>query len=118
MAQFNLSLPDAGPWLLDLNTMLVSEAEQCETLTGWSATQWRDALLEDRARAVKFALWLARQRAADPVAWADLDFDMSTLDWDLVDEPEPEEAPADLGVGEDDVAAVPTGPAERNEDQG
>lgn len=118
MSKFNLRLPDEGPWLLDLNTMLISEAEQCEQLTGWSAGQWRDALLEDRARALKFALWLARQRAGDPVEWASLDFDITALDWEVGDEPDEEQAPADLGVGEDDLAAVPTGHQERSEDQG
>lgn len=118
MSKFNVTLNDQGPWLLDLDTMLNSEAEQCEALTGWTHEQWRDALIENRARAVKFAVWLARSRSEDPVAWGDFDFDLADLDWELVDEPDVEQAPADLGVGEDDLAAVPTGHPERSGDQG
>ena len=34
MAKFNLKLGD-DVWLLDLGTMKISEAEQCESMTGW-----------------------------------------------------------------------------------
>ena len=109
MAKFKLVLGEDA-WLLDLGTMKISEAEQCESLTGWSVEQWRDALIEDRARAVKFAVWLARTRAGDDVGWKDLDFDLATLDWILLDDDGNELPPPDLGVSEEDAADVPTGP--------
>ena len=118
MSRFNITLGDQGPWLLDLDTMLISEAEQCETLTGWSASQWRDALVEDRARALKFALWLARTRAGDPVAWSDIDFDMADFDFELVEDEPAVEPPADLGIGEDERGVVPTGPPAETQDTG
>lgn len=112
MSVFNVRIGERlGPWPLDLDTMSIDEAEQCEKLTGWTALQWRDALTEYRARAVKFAVWLARRRAGDAQEWAEVDFDLYevTIDRDLEDDGEP--APADLGVGEDEAAVVPTGHA-------
>lgn len=112
-AHLQVSIGDQGPWALDLQTMKVSEAEQCEALTGWEAEQWRDALFENRARAVKFAVWLARTRAGETVAWKDLDFDLADLNWDAVDENgDVVEAPAELGVTEEQSDALPTGSAE------
>lgn len=109
-----LTLPGVGSWPLDLNTMLVSEAERCEELTGWEATEWRDALFDNRARAVKFAVFLARARSGEPVSWADLDFDLAALDWTVDGDggTRPAEPPAPLGVSEDDADVVPTGRGE------
>lgn len=108
-ARLQLALPDQGPWPLNLNRMMVSEAEQCEALTGWEAEEWRDQLFKNRARAVKFAVWLARQRAGDPVAWSELDFNLTELDWQVLDEEGKVIPPAELGVTEDQEAALPTG---------
>jgi hypothetical protein len=108
MAKFKLTL-DPDSWVLDLGTMKISEAEQCESLTGWDVETWRDSLVDNRARAVKFAVYLARTRAGDAVSWKDLDFDLAALDWTLLDEDGNEVPPPDLGVTEEDAAEVPTG---------
>ena len=108
MAKFKLTIDDQD-WVLDLGTMKISEAEQCEALTGWDVGKWRDSLVEDRARAVKFAVWLARTRAGEDVVWKDLDFDLATLEWTLLDDDGNELPPPDLGVTEEDADAVPTG---------
>lgn len=111
MAKFNLKLDDEV-WLLDLGTMKISEAEQCESMTGWDVEKWRDSLVENRARAVKWAVWLARTRAGEQVAWKDLDFDLAALDWVLLDDDGNELPPPDLGVTEDDANETPTGQPE------
>lgn len=115
MAVFNVTIGDTqGPWPLDLDTMSIEEAELCEKLTGWTALAWRDALTEYRARAVKFAVWLARRRAADEVEWSALAFDLYkvSIDRGADDTGDGEDAPADLGVGVEEAALVPTGPPE------
>lgn len=114
MSAFTVSIgKDQGPWPLDLDTMSIDEAEQCERLTGWTALAWRDALTEYRARAVKFAVWLARRRDGDEVEWSALDFDLYEVVIDRQEDPDDgEPAPADLGVGADEAALVPTGPLE------
>lgn len=109
MAKFTLKVGEDS-WLLDLGTMKISEAEQCESLTGWDIEKWRDSLIENRARAVKFAVYLARTRAGDQVSWKDLDFDLAALDWIMLDDDGNELPPPDLGVTEEDADAVPTGP--------
>ena len=108
MAKFKLALHDES-WMLDLGTMKISEAEQCESLTGWDVETWRDSLVDNRARAVKFAVYLARTRAGETVSWKELDFDLAALDWTLLDEDGNEVPPPDLGVTEEDATAVPTG---------
>lgn len=116
MAKFRLKMgEDHEGWVLDLGTMLISEAESCESMTGWDAESWRDALAQGRARAVKFAVWLARTRAGDSVAWADLDFDLAALLWELLDEDGNVVPPSELGVTEEQAEAVPTGLAEQSE---
>lgn len=117
MSKFKLTLDDDS-WVLDLGTMKISEAEQCEALTGWDVEKWRDSLVENRARAVKFAVWLARTRAGEDVVWKDLDFDLAALDWALLDENGKELPPPDLGVTEEDADAVPTGQPEAEEPTG
>jgi len=114
MAQFKLTLGEDS-WVLDLGTMKISEAEQCESLTGWDIEKWRDSLVDNRARAVKFAVYLARTRAGEQVSWKDLDFDLAALDWTLLDEDGNEVPPPDLGVTEEDAAAVPTGQPGEND---
>lgn len=114
MAVFKLTLGDDS-WLLDLGTMKVSEAEQCEALTGWDIEKWRDSLVENRARAVKYAVFLARTRAGETVSWKELDFDLAALDWALLDDDGNVIPPAELGITEDDQEAFPTSPAEDQE---
>ena len=114
MAKFQLSIGE-DKWVLDLGTMKISEVEQCEALTGWDVEKWRDALIDNRARAVKFAVWLAQTRGGDSPAWKDLDFDMAALDWAPLDDDGNVIPPADLGVTEDDAESVPTGPQEEQQ---
>ena len=57
-------------------------------------------------------MWLARQRAGDPVAWSELDFNLTELDWQVLDEEGKVIPPAELGVTEDQEAALPTGSSE------
>ncbi len=114
MAKFKLALGEDS-WVLDLGTMKISEAEQCESLTGWDIEKWRDSLVDNRARAVKFAVYLARTRAGEQVSWKDLDFDLAALDWTLLDDDGNEVPPPDLGVTEEDAAAVPTGQPGEND---
>lgn len=114
MAKFKLALGEDS-WVLDLGTMKISEAEQCESLTGWDIEKWRDSLVDNRARAVKFAVYLARTRAGEAVSWKDLDFDLAALDWTLLDDDGNEVPPPDLGVTEEDAAAVPTGQPGEND---
>lgn len=111
MAVFRLTIGEES-WLLDLGTMKVSEAEQCEALTGWDIEKWRDSLVENRARAMKYAVWLARTRAGEQVAWADLDFDLAALEWELLDEDGNVVPPTELGVTEDEADKFPTTPPE------
>lgn len=95
---------------VDLDTMLMDEAEECEKLTGWTRQQWLEALFEDRVRAVKFFIYLGRKRAGQAVDWDTINVDMARTEWKALDDPDaPADAPAALGVG-DDETGVPTGP--------
>lgn len=94
--------------VLDLDSMPMREAEECESLTGWTRQEWLEALFKDRARAVKFFIYLARQRNGDPCAWDGIDFDLGKTEWEALDgEPDDAAKPADLGVAE---GVGPTGP--------
>jgi len=44
MAKFKLALGEDS-WVLDLGTMKVSEAEQCESMTGWDAVSYTNLTL-------------------------------------------------------------------------
>lgn len=97
-------------WQLDVNSMRLAEAVECERLTGWTRTQWWTALQEDRVLAVKWFYYLARKRAGDPIAWDAIDFDLADVSFDPADDPDAAVAPPpDLGVADGDE--VPTGPA-------
>lgn len=102
---------DAEVVTLDLDTMMMDEAEECEKLTGWTRQQWLESLFEDRVRAVKFFIYLARKRAGvKDVDWEAINVDMGHTEWKALDDPDaPADAPAALGVS-DDEAGVPTGP--------
>lgn len=97
---------------LDLGSMRIVEAEECEQLTGWTHPEWKAALREDRARAVAFAWYLACKRAGQDVTFAAVreGFDMGKVEYSVrpVDD-DSEQAPPDLGVGDDDEA--PSSPA-------
>ena len=101
---------DSPSWLLDLGEMKCSEGELCEQLTGWDSSEWVEALFSARARAVKFAVYLAMYRAGDNPEWKDLDFDMLALKWEPLDDEGKVVAPPDKGMTEDEAAEGPTGP--------
>jgi len=41
---------------LDVTTFLMSEAESCESLTGWTEDEWRDGLTRNKVQAVAFKI--------------------------------------------------------------
>lgn len=97
---------------LDLGTMPIRDASDCERLTGWTWVEWREALTQDRAQAVQFAWWLAGKRDnLSQVKFSDVDLDLAGLRWD-VELTEAEQhlvdaAGSELGSGESDTR--PTG---------
>lgn len=104
MSKFNLTLPDEQPMLLDLDRLMISEAAKLQKLTGYSPKGWVEALGDDDPMAVKFAVWLAKTRAGGTVSWADLDFDLVGLKWELLDD---DGNP--VSDDEDEADARPTG---------
>ena len=99
-----------GDDVLDINleSMMVSEGEDCERLTGWTVPEWGQAFIKGRARAVKFAYWLGLARAGRAVDFSALDFDMVAMSYEVIDDTiVSETSPADLGVTDDEG---PTGP--------
>lgn len=100
---------------LDLATMPIKDAAECERLTGWSWVEWREALASDKSAAVGFAWWLAGRRAGvEQGKFSDLDLDLAKLRWsvELNDEEK-----AQLETTEDDESvendeSLPTGPVE------
>lgn len=96
---------------LFLDRFKLSEAEDCEAKTGWTVAEWLDALVQSRARAIKFALFLSMKRVGESPVWTDLDMDMSDVTWVEPDEEPATEAPAPLGATEDDPG--PIGPGEQ-----
>ena len=95
--------PDGTVVDLDFASLKFSEAEACERLTGWTHPEWRSALFEDRAVAVKFALWLAYMRAGRDVGtWDAFDPDFAAVTVELViPAGDQAEAPGELGADEE-----------------
>lgn len=93
---------------LDIMSMLMSEAELCETLTGFTEDEWRDQLTHNRVGAVRFAWFLAGRRAGASERMSDIDLDLRRLKVQVVasDGEEP------VGGGDEEGAAadLPTGP--------
>jgi len=113
MAIVRLTLGDD---VLDINldSMMVSEGEDCERLTGWTVPEWGANFIKGRARAVKFAYWLALSRAGRAPDFSTLDFDMVAMSYEIVEEDDDAAtSPADLGVTDDqgptglDLEAIP-----------
>lgn len=100
---------------LDLSTMPIKDAAECERLTGMPWTEWRAALAEDRSSAVAFAWYLAGKRAGVEVGrFTDIDLDLAKLRWS-VELSEEEQAAVDTAESEDsegEDADLPTGPVE------
>lgn len=67
---------------LDLASMPIKDAMECERLTSWSWIEWRENLSQDRASAVAFAWWLAGKRAGlDVGRFSELDLDLAKMRW-------------------------------------
>lgn len=67
---------------LDLASMPIKDAMECERLTSWSWIEWRENLAADRASAVAFAWWLAGKRAGlDVGRFSELDLDLAKMRW-------------------------------------
>lgn len=95
---------------LDVMTFLMSEAESCESLTGWTEDEWRDALTKNKVGAVRFAWWLAGKRAGVEERYSSVDLDLRRLRVEAVlsDDERAEAADAEEGVDAD----LPTGPGD------
>jgi len=91
---------------IDLDRMKLSEAAQCERLTGMTVPEWIGAFFQTRSVAVQFGYWLARERAGNPVVFGDIDFDLGDFDIEAVDEP----------GAEPGSEAGPTGPSPEQDD--
>lgn len=98
---------------LDLASMPIKDAMECERLTGWSWVEWRENLAADRASAVAFAWWLAGRRAGVDVGrFSDLDLDLAKIRWNAeLSDDEQELVDAQQASDEDagDDADRPTG---------
>lgn len=99
---------------LDLNSMPIKDAMECERLTSWSWIEWRENLAADRASAVAFAWWLAGKRAGlDVGRFSELDLDLAKMRWSAELSPDEQElvdaqnAASDEDAGDD--ADRPTG---------
>lgn len=99
---------------LDLGSMPMADAIQCEKLTSWSWVEWRENLSQDRASAVAFAWWLAgRREGVDVGRFSELDLDLAKMRWSAEmsdDEKELVEAQQAAGDEPEDDADRPTGP--------
>ena len=91
---------------IDLDRMKLSEAAQCERLTGMTVPEWIGRSSKPVLFAVQFGHWLARERAGNPVVSGDIDFDLGDFDIEAVDEPGPEPG----------SEAGPTGPSPEQDD--
>lgn len=93
---------------LDLNSMMLSEAQECRRLTGMHWHEWRSELFESDATAIAFAWWLACKRAGEPLegSFASVDFDLGTADMHRVveDDMPVEEVDPDLPTGPPEAA--------------
>ena len=101
---------------LDVMTMLMSEAEACETLTGWTEDEWRTELTHNRVGAVRFAWFLAGRRAGAAERYSEIDLDLRKLGVEVIasEDEEPvggdgteEGVAADLPTGRDDSQEAP-----------
>lgn len=101
---------------LDVMSMLMSEAEQCESLTGWTEDEWRAEMARNKAAAVRFAWWLAGRRAGVAERYSEVDLDLRRLSVEVV--PTGDEEPAGGGDEEGAAAGLPTGPGDGGEATG
>lgn len=93
---------------LDVNVMLMSEAESCESLTGWTEDEWRSALTENKVGAVRWAWWLAGKRAGVDERYSSIDLDLRKLGVEIVPSDDDERVGGE-GSEEGVAADLPTG---------
>lgn len=88
-----------GQYPLDFTRIpRISEMEACENKTGWTWTEWLDAFQDNRAVALKFAVWLALTRSDQKPDWTTLDASLDDFVFPPVDddgEGEPAEGPTE-----------------------
>lgn len=97
---------------LDVTTFLMSEAESCESLTGWTEDEWRDALTHNKVGAVRFAWWLAGKRAGVEERYSSVDLDLRRLRVEAVLTDEEQAAQVADEDREAADADLPTGPGD------
>lgn len=108
---FTVSDDTQGPWTLDLGRLMIPEAKDLKRYTGMAPLGWIDALEQNDPLAAQFAVWLARTRAGEDVAFADVDLNLLAMR--IVREADEEDpVPSDDGVTEDNASVVPTSPPE------
>lgn len=112
--KYEISDATQGPWTLDLDTFMTSEAVELRKLTGYGAFEWLDALSDDDAIALRYAFYLARKRAGEDVKFADVDIDIFTRKLILVSE---DGEPAPDGIPDEVADVVPTGQEPSEQDQ-
>lgn len=97
--------------VLDLSSMPIKDAAECERLTGWSWTEWRENLARDRANAVAFAWWIAgRREGLDVGKFSEIDLDLARLSWGVeLDDAEQDAVDAAAEEVDEDDASRPTG---------
>lgn len=121
MAKYNLrdETPGAeqGPWVLDLDRLMMDEAIELQKLTGMSPRAWVDALAQDDPLAVRYAFYIARKRADDEVAFRDVNVNLFAMSIEEIPEPGAELPDPTAGMDEETAALVPTGPPTSDEDQ-
>ena len=113
MAKYEIKDATQGPWILDLDVFMTKEAAELRKLTGFGAFEWLDALGDDDAVALRYAFYLARKRAGEDVAWADVDVDIFSRSLLRLGEDGTVETP-DL-IPDEVADVVPTGPVTSDE---
>lgn len=107
-----------GPWELDLGRLMMAEGIELQKLTGLGHWEWVQDLLEDRPIALKFAFYLARKRAGEDVAYADIEFNLFEVKILEIKDDSDAVGADDAGALPDEVAdVVPTGQAASDEEK-
>lgn len=114
MAKLEFTYDGNEKRVLDVEVLLMSEAETCEKLTGWTEDEWRQAMVDNRVQALKFAWWLAGKRAGVEEQYSTVDLDLRKLNTDVALDAEEqavldEEADAALPTSSDEVEETVVG---------
>lgn len=109
---FTVSDDTQGPWTLDLGRLMIPEAKDLKRYTGLAPLGWIDALEQNDPLAAQFAVWLARTRAGETIAFADVDLNLLAMRIVRDGDDDEDPVPSDDGVTEDNASVVPTSPPE------